>query len=89
ERTDKIWLHLDIDVVDSAEYPLGNFPSYGGIGFEEVMIAVVHFLQSGKVAGMSITEVNPNNDPGGKMVGRLVDRLCQAFERRKALAAHA
>ena len=83
QRADKIWLHLDIDVVDSAEYPLGNFPSYGGIGFDEVMTAVTRFLQSGKVAGMSLTEVNPNNDPSGEMLQRLVDSLVEAFEKRQ------
>ena len=82
QKVDKFWLHLDIDVVDSAQFPLGNFPSYGGIGFDEVMSAVTYFLQSAKVAGMSLTEVNPNNDPSGDMVQKLVDRLATAFEKR-------
>lgn len=53
------------------------------LGLTEVMTAVTYFLQSGKVAGTSLTEVNPNNDPRGEMVHRLVDRLVEAFAKRR------
>ena len=45
-QVDMIQLHLDVDVIDSGEFPLGNFPSYGGISFDEAMTAVDCFVQS-------------------------------------------
>jgi arginase len=49
QRVDLILLHFDVDVIDSAEFPLGNFRSYGGAGFEAVMSAVQLFLRCEKV----------------------------------------
>lgn len=82
-RVDMTWLHLDVDVIDSGEFPLGNFPSYGGIPFDKVMTALDCFLVSGKVCGLSVTDINPNNDHDGSMVARLVDRLAEAFKKRQ------
>ncbi len=82
-RAEKIWLHLDNDVVDSAVYPLCSFPSDVFTWFDEVMIAVSHVLQNGKVAGMSLAEVHRNNEPSREMVHRPADRLVKGFEKRR------
>lgn len=87
-RVDHIHLHLDVDVIDSAEFPLGNFPSYGGIQFAEAMAALKTFILCPKVCSMSIAEINPNNDHDGSMVARLVDSLTSAFGARLQINRH-
>lgn len=82
-RCDEILLHLDVDVVDSAEWPLGNYPSYGGLSFDTVMSGIQYALtKCEKIIGMSVTEVNPNNDPDGRMVTQLVDGLVEGLAGR-------
>ena len=80
---DTILLHFDVDAVDSGEWPLGNYPSYGGLRFETVMEAVQLALDNNRLLGIVVTEVNPNNDPNGTMVQELVDGLVDGLAKRK------
>lgn len=82
DRVDIIFLHFDTDVIDAAEFPLANFPHYAGLSADEALAAADVFLQSKKLRGMVVTEVNPNNDPDGRMVAKLVDGLVEGFARR-------
>jgi arginase len=82
DRVDAILLHFDVDVIDSGKFPLGNYPHYAGLMFEEAMAALGVFVGSEKLVGMVLTEVNPNNDPSGEMVGMLVDGVVGAFAGR-------
>lgn len=89
ERVDVIVLHFDVDVIDSAAFPLANYPHYAGLGFEEAMSAVETFLGCEKVRGLVITEINPNNDvirSGERsMVERLVGRLVTGLSKRRTM----
>lgn len=80
ERVDHIIVHLDVDVIDPGRYPLGNVPSYTGLGFEETMAAVKTFLASEKAVGLSLAEVNPDHDPGLMMTGQLVAQIVDALK---------
>jgi arginase len=84
-RVDVIFLHFDVDVIDSAEFPLANFPHYAGLTVEEALSAVKIFLGNEKLKGMVLTEINPNNDPDGSMVQKLVDDIVDGFARRRRL----
>jgi arginase len=85
DRVDYILVHLDVDVIDPGLYPLGNVPSWTNLGFEETMTAVKIFLQSKKVVGLSVAEVNPDHDPGLKMTGQLIDEIAAGLEERTRL----
>lgn len=76
----KYLVHFDIDVVDSGELPLGNFPHYGSGVTLEAALAALHVLCSDPAfAGLVLTEVNPTYDPGGIELGRLVTGLAGAL----------
>jgi arginase len=81
-RVDIIYVHFDVDVIDSGEFPLANYPHYAGLMFDEAMAALKVFLASDRVKGLTVTEVNPNNDPSGQMVERLVDGIVDAMDGR-------
>ena len=87
ERVDVIPLHFDVDVIDSGVFPLANYPHYAGLPFEGVMGATNIFLPSEKVRGLVVNEVNPNNDPTGIMVTKLVDGLVGALVARNRMLA--
>lgn len=82
---DSVFIHFDVDVIDCAEFPLGNYPHYAGLKFEEAKLALTTFLaEIDDLVGIIVTEVNPNNDPTGEMVTRLTDALVIGFAERMA-----
>ena len=81
-KVDKIVVHFDLDVIDTGKFPIGNYPHYGGLQFDEAMTALQLFARSEKLLSLVITEVNPNNDPSGRMLGMLVDGIVDAFAGR-------
>jgi arginase family enzyme len=80
DRVDYIIVHLDVDVIDPGLFPLGNVPSWTGLGFEETMRAVRTFLASEKTVALSVAEVNPDHDPALKMTEQLVDELVEGLK---------
>ena len=83
ERVDVIYVHFDVDVIDSGLYPLANYPHYAGLDFEEAMTVLHEALKCDIVHGLTLTEVNPNNDPDGTMVQRLVDGVVKGMAQRR------
>jgi arginase len=76
----KYLVHFDIDVVDSGDLPLGNFPHYGsGVSLEAALAALRVLCSDPGFAGLVLTEVNPTYDPAGCELGRLVSGLAAAL----------
>jgi arginase family enzyme len=82
QRVDVIVLHFDVDVIDSAEFPLANYPHYAGLHHTEAWEAIQVFLKDDAVKALIVTEVNPNNDPDGWMTGQLVEAISQGLAGR-------
>ena len=79
ERVDTVVVHLDVDAIDPGVFPLANFPSWTGVGFEEMMRAVTVLVAGGKVGGLTVGEVNPDHDGDGRMTRMLVDGIVEAL----------
>ena len=78
--SDRYLVHFDIDVVDSGDLPLGNFPHYGsGVSLDAALGALRVLCSDPAFAGLVLTEVNPTHDPAGSEVARLVDGLSEAL----------
>jgi len=74
--TGRVLVHFDVDVVDSADLPLGNFPHYGsGVLLEQVVACLRVLRAHPSFSGLVLTEVNPTHDPAGTELRRLVDAL--------------
>lgn len=69
-----VWVHLDVDVLDSEEMPAVDSPHPGGLSYEELEALLVPLLQSGLVTGMEITIYDPERD-AGDAGARLVSAL--------------
>jgi arginase len=73
-------VHFDIDVVDSGDLPLGNFPHYGsGVVFERAIRGVRALLADPACAAVVLTEVNPTYDPDGSLLDRYTAGIASAF----------
>ncbi len=73
-------LHFDVDVVDSGDLPLANFPHYGsGVLLEHVASCLRTLLAHESVAGLVLTEVNPTHDADGAILSRYLDGLVSAM----------
>jgi arginase len=67
-------VHFDVDVVDSTDLPLGQFPHFNqGLSLADALEALAVLAAAPDVLAVLITEVNPDNDPDGRHVRRLVD----------------
>ena len=83
ERVDAIYVHFDVDVIDSGEFPLANYPHYAGLEAKEALDVLQDVLADERVHGLTLTEINPNNDPHGTMVKQIADTIVQGLMRRK------
>ncbi|MCZ2848896.1 arginase family protein [Modestobacter sp. VKM Ac-2978] len=72
-------VHLDVDVLDTNDVPLANFPHSAGLSLGELAGALDVFCGSDACAGLVLTEVDPDHDPDGVLVPQLIDVLATAL----------
>lgn len=66
-------------MIDTGTFPLANFPHFAGLSPAEASICLDTFCQRATFAGLIVTEVNPDHDPDGVLVGALMDTLVHAL----------
>ncbi len=83
-RKRKIWLHVDLDIVDPSECSAVVFPAPGGVGFAALGDAIVALASVADVRGFELCGYDPKQDAGMK----LPDLIAGLFEplRPKVLA---
>jgi arginase len=72
-RGKRIWLHLDVDVIDPRELPAVSFPEPGGpslAALREVMRALAAVAE---IRGVELCAYDPRKDPGATLVAPLVE----------------
>jgi arginase len=75
-RAQPILVHLDVDVIDSTDFPLADFPHFNeGLAYEDAITALRAFCAQGAFGGLVVTEINPHRDVDGSLVDRLVGDL--------------
>jgi arginase len=79
ERVRAIAVHFDVDVMDSAEIPLADWPHYDALSFGDAMHCLGVFIGSPKLAALVLTEINPDNDPDGLLVRQFIDAFADAM----------
>jgi arginase len=67
-----VLVHFDVDVIDSTDFPLADFPHFNqGLSYPDALACLGVFCQHEAFGGLVITEVNPHRDPGGALAARL------------------
>ena len=72
-------VHLDVDVLHTGLFPLGNFPHFAGLTLDQVSAGLNEFTRGEKFGGLVITEVNPDHDPGGELLKTLAATVAGAL----------
>jgi arginase len=74
---DQFLLHLDVDVVDFFDLPVADIPLHNeGLTFEEAMRCLAVFARHQGLAGLTITEFNPDH---GAEDGSTADALVRGL----------
>lgn len=76
----RVVVHFDVDVVESGDLPLGNFPHYGvGLRLDQARDVLTELLRVDGLAAVVLTELNPTHDPSGDQIDRYVAAVASAF----------
>ena len=80
-RADRVLVHFDVDVVDFTDTPLSENPGRNeGIPYEQAAAALAVLLASPALAGVTVTELNPNHvEEGAGSIDRLARDLAGAL----------
>jgi arginase len=65
-RCDRLLVHFDVDVIDFTDVPLSeNWGRNEGLSYEHALRALDPLLSSPRLAGLTITELNPDHSERG------------------------
>ena len=81
-RLDKVWLHVDLDVLDKSVMPAVDSPGSPGFGFDQLRQLVSALVASGRIAGAAFTIYDPNRDPKNKYAQPLAKCIGQGVRQR-------
>jgi len=76
-----LWLHFDVDVIDSGLVPV-LIPTSNGLTFEQTQDFLIQVLSSGYFLGMSIACYHPNLDTtgeAGRQISAIISNAVQAM----------
>jgi arginase len=81
DRADRLLVHFDVDVVDFTDTPLSENPGRNeGLAYEAAMAALEALLGSPMLAGLTITELNPDHvEEGAGSIERLARDLASGL----------
>jgi arginase len=80
-RCERLLVHFDVDVVDFTDTPLSeNWGRNEGLSYEAALRALAVLLGSPLLAGLTVTELNPDHtEEGSNAIDRLVGALGDAL----------
>jgi arginase len=78
-RASTYLVHFDVDVLHTGLFPLANFPHFAGLTLDEAGVCLEEFTGHEKFGGLVITEVNPDHDPDGQLIGTLAQVVTKAL----------
>jgi arginase len=80
-RADRVLVHFDVDVIDFTDTPLSENPGRNeGLAYADAIAALGALLQSPRIAGLTVTELNPaHTEDGVGSIERLARDLAGAL----------
>lgn len=79
DRTDAVWLHLDLDVLDEEALPAVSYRQPGGLDWDELERLLRPLASHPRLMGASIADLNPDRDASGRHAAQVVRLLADAL----------
>ncbi|WP_234583694.1 arginase family protein [Micromonospora sp. MH99] len=73
------WLHLDLDAVDPRDLPAVTYPEPDGLRWPDLAALVTPLARADRLLGMSVTDLNADEDPDGRHARRVVEVLADVL----------
>ncbi len=74
-----VWLHLDVDVLDSAELPAVSYPQAAGLSWDELVELITPMVACPTLVGVSLADLDADHPDAAKHARRIVDALDSAW----------
>jgi arginase len=81
DRYDRFLVHFDVDVIDFTDTPLSENPGRNeGLAYGAAIEALTALLASPRLAGLTVTELNPDHvEEGSRSIERLARDLAHGL----------
>lgn len=76
---DRVWLRLDLDVLDEEILPAVDSPGSPGLDLMQVSELLTNLVHGGRVLGLDVTVYDPELDPGTKYADSIVECLVRGL----------
>jgi arginase len=76
---DRVWLHVDLDVLDQGVLPAVDSPGSPGLDFAQLADLLARLVETGRVIGLDVTIYDPELDPKGEFLPAIVDCLASGL----------
>jgi arginase len=86
-RRKRLFVHLDLDVVDPSEMPAVNFPSPGGVTFDARAATLGEIARGSTIVGLELCAYDPRQDPGRELPGRIATAVAPLLGSRETATA--
>ncbi|MFC3502310.1 arginase family protein [Micromonospora krabiensis] len=73
------WLHLDLDAVDPRDLPAVTYPEPDGLRWPDLVALVTPLVRADRLLGMSVADLNADEDPDGRHARRVVEVLAEVL----------
>lgn len=87
---ERVYLSLDVDVLDPATLPGTSSPEPDGLSFRQLRRLLERLIEGNELVGFDLTELAPNLDPSGRselLAARLVAEVLAFWWDRESAAA--
>lgn len=83
DRCDRLLVHFDVDVIDFTDVPLSeNWGRNEGLAYDQALRALDVLLASPRLAGLTITELNPDHtEQGAHSIERFAAAIAESLAR--------
>jgi arginase len=72
---DRVWLHVDLDVLDQRVLPAVDSPGSPGLDFAQLSALLSRLVGTGRVIRLDVTIYDPELDPGGEYLPGILECL--------------
>lgn len=83
----RVWVHIDLDVLDEGVMPAVDSPGSPGFDFEYLADLIRGLMSDRAVIGLNLTIYDPEKDPTGMHASRIAQAISTAMKQAQRVRA--